>query len=375
MRNAQLLQLIRDKIQQNNGAIPFSDFMQLALYTPHLGYYQSDREKFGEKGDFITAPLISPLFAQCVAKQCQQILGFIESGSILEFGAGSGIFARDLLFALEKLDCLPARYFILEISDALRTAQTRLFEKDCPQFLSRIEWLPALPEKFDGIILANEVMDALPVDCFEITADGAAERCVTLNQDQFDWCLKPPRPALLNALHLIQEENPLPRGYQSEINLTLTGWIQAIAKTLNRGAVLLFDYGYGRAEYYHPDRRHGTLMCFHQHTKHDNPLIQAGLQDMTAHVDFTAVAESGCDAGLTLAGFTTQAGFLLSSGLLELAESHLLTCEKQKYQQSQAIKKLTLPSQMGEIIKVIAFTKAIDLTLQGFSLHDRRRNL
>lgn len=375
MRNTQLLQLIRERIHENNHAIPFSEFMQLALYTPDLGYYQSSREKFGESGDFITAPMISPLFAQCIAAQCQQILSHMGSGDILEFGAGSGIFARDLLLSLEKSNSLPNRYLIIEISESLRAEQAQLFAKDCPQLLSRIEWLPNFPERFDGVIVANEVMDAIPFDCFEITADGVAERRVTLAADQFIWCLKPPRPSLATAVENILNDFPLPEGYQSEVNLTLHDWIQTLGNMLHRGAILLLDYGYGRAEYYHPDRRHGTLMCFHEHRKHDNPLVLAGLQDITAHVDFTTVAESGCDAGLTLAGFTTQAAFLLSLGLLELAEAAALKSEKEKYQQSQGIKKLTLPSQMGEIIKVMGFTKGIDLSLTGFSLQDRRRNL
>jgi SAM-dependent MidA family methyltransferase len=374
-----LTQFIRQEIEAAGGYISFARYMELALYTPGLGYYSAGSYKFGKQGDFVTAPEISPLFAQCVAKQCQQILTALGSGDILELGAGSGKLAGDLLCTLEQLGCLPQHYFILEISGELRARQQQWLTSTCPHLLSRVTWLDRLPEiPIKGVIFANEVMDAMPVHCFQTDDNGIQERCVTIQHDLFDWQIMPPTtPALLQqiqAIQAIQEECPLPPGYRSEINLLLSSWIQTLALTLEQGIILLSDYGYGRREYYHPDRSTGTLMCYYQHHYHSDPFKLIGLQDITAHVDFTAVAENALAANLQVAGYTTQAAFLLASGILELAQQNTLS-PADEYEQNQAIKLLTLPSQLGEAIKVISLSKNFDLPLLGFSLHDRRHHL
>jgi len=375
-RSEELTQLIRQEIVQANGLISFARFMELALYTPSLGFYCSDTPKFGAAGDFVTAPEISSLFAKSVARQAEQVLTTLNGGDILEIGVGSGKFANDLLLELEKLNCLPQHYFIYEKSEALRAQQQITLRKDCSHLYSRIHWLDNLPlkNKLTGIIIANEVLDALPFHCFRIESDGIQERCVTFDRHGFCWEVAPPSKELIRRVNLILQECFLSPGYESEINLNLYQWLPQVANSLEKGVTLLFDYGYGRREYYHPDRTLGTFMCFYQHHRETNPFQWVGLQDITAHVDFTAVIECAIGETLRLGGYTTQSSFLLAAGLLDLASQNELTVIDQ-YQQNQAIKKLTLPSQMGELIKVMALTKNFQEPLLGFALHDRRRSL
>lgn len=368
IRSENLSHLIHQEIKTHGGQIPFARFMELALYAPGLGYYSAGTTPFGHSGDFITAPHISPLFSHCLAQQFSLLLPDLKN--ILEIGAGSGVFAKDVLQKLEKMGNLPENYYIFEISPILCESQKLLFQQECPHLLSRIHWLEELPDHFTGIIFANEVLDALPIHCFQAEEDGIKERCVGFENNQLCWQLAEPSKAMLGRLNL--NELSLPVGYQSELNLGIPNWLQAISSSLDKGVVFLFDYGYGRREYYHPDRTQGTLMCFYQHQKHADPFLHIGLQDITAHVDFTAVVECAMDVGFSLAGYTTQASFLLACGLLELEQQ---TDIVDQYQQNQAIKKLTLPSQMGEVIKVMGLTKDFDMPLLGFSLHDRRRDL
>jgi SAM-dependent MidA family methyltransferase len=372
----QLTDFIRQEILLSNGMLSFARFMELALYAPGLGYYVAGQHKLGKHGDFITAPHISPLFAQSIARQCQQVLNHIPQGSILEIGAGSGIFAKDLLLALEKLNTLPVHYFILEVSADLRERQRQLFLEKIPHLLERIQWLERLPSTpIHGIILANEVMDALPVHLFKLDEDGIKEQCVVWQDNQFVWKDRPADSVLEQEVKQLSQEMNFPLPYQSEIHLFLSGWIRSIVSALQSGIILLLDYGYGRAEYYHADRCMGTLMCYFQHRKHDNPLTLVGLQDITAHVDFTRLLESIDPNDCALAGFTTQAHFLLSCGLLSIAEEEKVTDPLQQYQNAQAIKQLILPAEMGELIKVIAFQKHFEIPLLGFQLQDRRRDL
>lgn len=376
-QSEKLTQLIRQIVQESNGFVSFARFMERALYTPGLGYYSANTHPIGRFGDFITAPEISPLFAQCIAHQCQEILTALPGGDILECGAGSGALARDLLLELENLNCLPAHYYILEISTALRAQQQQLLQSACPHLMSRIHWLDSLPQTpIRGVIFGNEVMDALPVHLFALSTETILERGVGLQDDHFIWQLQPATGELKERIAAILAEQSLPTGYQSEINLWLPGWIRSMADSLQQGTLLLIDYGYGQREYYHPERIQGTFTCFYQHHHHTDPFIHIGLQDMTAHVDFTCVAESGCNNGLQLAGFTTQAAFLFACQLLErAAQRHKQLLPHEQYQQNQAIKTLTMPAKMGEVVKVIAFNKNFDLPLSGFNWQDRRRNL
>lgn len=371
-----LAELIRQEIENAGSYISFARFMELALYAPKLGYYCSPTPKFGKQGDFITSPELSSLFTQSTARQCQQVLEMIDGGDILELGAGSGRFASDLLLELEKLNSLPHQYLIFEKSPALQLQQQTLLQESCGHLMDRIHWLRELPttRKIKGLIIANEVIDAMPIHCFRIEEDGIKERCVTVENEQFTWTVTPPTTAeLTRRVNLILQECPIEPGYESEVNLELYHWIPQIADALETGVILFLDYGYGRREYYHPDRSNGTLMCYSEHHRHDDPFQLIGLQDITAHVDFTAVVESAIDANLMLGGYTTQSSFLLACGLLELTNQSPTSIDY--YHQTQAIKKLTLPSQMGESIKVMALTKNISEPLLGFSLSDRRRNL
>jgi SAM-dependent MidA family methyltransferase len=373
-----LSELIRQEMQQAGGRLSFARFMELALYAPGLGYYSAGQHKLGAGGDFVTAPEISPLFARSIARQCQQVLTEIAEGEMLELGAGSGVFAKDILLELEKLNVLPVNYYILETSADLRERQQQLFEKYIPHLLNRIHWLNVLPEKkINGIIFANEVLDALPTHLFMIDENELGkERCVVWENDRFVWQLTDPTmPVLREELEKLKQNYQLPAHYQSEINLMQPAWVNSMVACLNSGIILLLDYGYGGAEYYHPDRTMGTLMCYYQHRKHDNPLDLVGLQDVTAHVDFTRLIENVNLAECSLAGFTTQADFLLACGLLTLAEQENITDPLQQYKLSQVIKKLILPGEMGEIVKVMALRKNFSAPLLGFLLNDRRRDL
>ena len=320
-----LIQHIRQEITQSGGSISFARFMELALYAPGLGYYSAGSHKFGAGGDFITAPEISPLFAKCIARQCQQVLKETGGADILEIGAGSGKLASDLLKELDQLDSLPRNYFILEISADLRERQQQQIKNECSHLFARVKWLDKLPEtSMRGIILANEVLDAMPVNCFKIVENKIKERCVSFAENNFHWHITEPRTSELSRqVGVIQKECELYNGYESEVNLLLDMWVRTLADSLQQGLMLLIDYGYGRREFYHPDRYRGTLMCYYQHHRHDDPFMLVGLQDITAHVDFTAVAESAVNSGLRVAGYTTQTSFLLACGLLELASQDL----------------------------------------------------
>lgn len=371
-----LTQLIRKEILVSGGWISFARFMELALYAPGLGYYAAGQAKFGVAGDFVTAPEISPFFARTVALQFKQILEHTPGGNILEFGAGSGVFAKEVLLALEKLGCLPDSYFILEVSADLRDRQALLLQAECPHLMSRVQWLDSLPEApFDGVIFANEVMDALPVHRFQIEQGMPNVLGVVWRENTFAWELREPSGELKEVLLSLHHRFHFEEGYQSEISLMLPAWVQTAGSLLGKGAIILFDYGYGRSEYYHPDRSMGTLMCYSRHQKHSDPLAYVGLQDITAHVDFTSVIEAADAVGCYLAGFTTQAGFLTACGLLSMAEQATYVSERERVSAAQAIKKLLLPSEMGVLVKVMGLTKGLDLPLLGFSWQDRSSEL
>ena len=380
--SSRLSGLICDEIKASDGQITFARYMALALYAPGLGYYSAGAHKLGEAGDFITAPELSSLFSRCVARQCHQVLTQLAiclgGGDILEVGAGSGVLAADVLAALETLDCLPRHYFILEVSADLRQRQQQMVEIRVPHLADRVRWLDTLPAQgFQGVVLANELLDAMPAHVFRMEVGGASERYVTWDEERFIWSSGPLSDARLVAriVAIAQEQGELAPGYTSEINLAAEDWLRSIAALLECGMVLLIDYGFPRHEYYHVERSGGTLMCHYRHRAHGDPLILPGLQDITAHIDFTALAEVASETGLAVAGFTTQAYFLLSSGLSEMAAVHDPADVKQHLMVTQQVKKLTLPSEMGELFKVMALTRNIELPLLGFTFQDQRRRL
>jgi SAM-dependent MidA family methyltransferase len=372
--NEAVLSYLREELQKAGGVISFARYMELALYAPGLGYYSSGSHKLGKRGDFVTAPEISPLFAKCLARQFIEILKNLPEGNILELGAGAGTFAKDVLLELEQAKRLPAHYFILETSADLRERQKHLLEACCPHLLSRVLWLDRLPENFKGIIFANEVLDALPFHCFRIENNTIKERCVTLQEGQLDWIITDPlTPELKKSVEPLMAEFSFPEEYESEINLLMPHWIKTLADILQEGVIVLFDYGFGRREYYHPERTTGTLRCYFQHRCHADPFLYAGLQDITANVEFTTLVESAFKAGLDLAGYTTQSSFLLDCSVTDFATAPPFSM--QQYQQNQALKLLMLPSEMGSMIKAVAFTKNWDQRVRGFALFDKRKEL
>ena len=369
--SARLTDLIRGDIALQGGWISFARYMELALYAPGLGYYTAGAHKFGEAGDFITAPELSPLFGRTVARQVAEIMS-CSAPHVLELGAGSGKLAADMLGELERIGSLPESYAILEVSADLRERQQALLRERLPHLVGRVHWLDALPETFGGAVVANEVLDALPVHLVHWREGGPAERGVAVNDAGFCWQDRPiADPELLQAAQRIE----VPEGYVSEICLAQRGLINSLAQRLQSGALLFVDYGFGAREFYHPQRNTGTLMCHYRHHAHDDPFFLPGLQDITAHVDFTAVAEIGIDAGLELLGYTTQAFFLLNCGIADfIAES-----DPEKLRDhlplSAQLQKLTSPAEMGELFKVIAFGKEMANPLSGFAMGDLSRLL
>ncbi len=368
--------VIREAIEQAGGQIPFTQFMNLALYAPGLGYYMAGLHKLGATGDFITAPELSSLFTRCLARQCQQVLELLGSGDILEVGAGSGRMAADLLDTLNRCNSLPTRYLILELSADLRQRQQEKLQQQVPHLLAKVCWLDKLPDRVQGLVLANEVCDAMPVHCFQLANGHMRERYVSYREDAFVWQNGPvSEPRLQTCLAEIHKLLTQVDRYESEVNLAMESWVTEIALRLQQGALLIIDYGFPRREYYHPERTGGTLMCHHRHCAHPNPLILPGLQDITAHVDFTALAEAGHARGLRVAGYCSQADFLLACGLTELATAELTRGGDSALKTSNQIKRLLLPSEMGELFKVLALTQGIESPLLGFNLRDRRARL
>ncbi len=364
------------KIISQQGSVPFSRFMQEALYAPGLGYYAAGLQKFGIEGDFITAPEISSLFAKCIATQAAQVLKACN-GDLLELGGGSGVLAADLIESLIQQDCEPNYYYILEPSADLQLRQKSLLSARLPDWRGRIKWLDKLPQRFTGLIVANEVMDAFPVEKFIIVQQEVQQLTVVNKEDSFAFKAADPTPELSNFIHEIKDYcgHGFAEGYQSEVNLNLKPWIKALAETLKTGAIVLLDYGYPRTEYYLPERDQGTLRCYYRHRMHDNPFLYPGLQDITSHVDFSALVSAAIDADLELQGFTTQAQFLLATGLLEHAQRLGKTAIIERSKLSREIQRLTLPAAMGESFSVIGFSRGMDDVLQGFTGQDLTHRL
>lgn len=362
VHSQKLLALIEDEIRQH-GPISFARYMELALYAPGLGYYSAGSQKFGQAGDFVTAPEISSFFSRCLARQCQQVLANLKQGDLLELGAGSGVMAADILQELEATQTLPEHYYILEVSADLKQRQQQLLKEKIPQLFDRIIWLDSLTNfHMQGVIIANEVLDAMPIHKFKIDK-GIKEYYVAIKNNELVWQLDQADPFLEKKIKSLGIE--LTEGYESEINLMLNAWITSLSDTLKQGLILLVDYGFMREEFYHPDRDRGTLMCHYRHHAHDDPLFLPGLQDITAHVDFTAVADAAEACALSVSGYTNQANFLLNCGLSELVQMSEDPSEQLRL--SQQLKTLLMPSEMGEIFKAMALTRDLEIPLMGFN--------
>ncbi len=372
-----LVALLRREIRDGGGSIPFSRYMELCLYSSGYGYYSAGAQKFGAAGDFVTAPEISPLFGRCLAQTCSGVLTSLGGGQILEFGAGTGKLAAAVLVELERLGCLPERYLILERSGELRARQRETLHLMAPRLADRVDWLDGLPEGgFRGVLLANEVLDAMPVERFRWNGGGVERIYVECHDEAFEWRAGEVHdPDLVASVQRLVTDPGLPPGYVSEVNLQLAPWLMGIGGMLERGLVLLIDYGYPRREYYHPQRRSGTLMCHYRHRAHDDPFLWPGLQDITAHVDFTAVAEAGSAAGLDVLGYTSQAHFLLDCGLDRLLLAAGPTDSADYLRQVRGAKTLILPGEMGERFKCIGLGRGIEYAVPGFGGHDFRCRL
>lgn len=368
---------IRERIAAEGGSISFAEFMQHALYAPGLGYYVSGTRKFGYGGDYVTAPEISPLFGQVVARQAAEILEQLDARHILELGAGSGALAASMLDKLKALDALPERFSILEISPDLTERQQQRVLGTAPALEARVDWLPELPDAFEGVIVINEVADALPVERFLISGGAPKQARVVAEGGSFAWRYDEAPESLAEAVSKTEKDlgTPLPEGYCSEICLALGPWIGDLVDCLQRGVILLFDYGVSRREYYAPDRRDGWLQCHYRHRAHADPLIFPGIQDLTAAVNFSALAEAAVETGAAVAGFVSQAHFLMNGGLAEELADFVSLPIAEQAELSRQTKLLTLPGEMGEFVKCIGLSRGDFAPLAAFAEFDRTRML
>ncbi len=370
-QSAHLVARLRSLIEAQGGWISFATYMAEALYTPGLGYYSGGAHKFGPGGDFITAPELTPLFGQALASQVQQIMS-LSAPHVIEAGAGTGLLAADLLLELELRGALPDSYAILEVSGELRERQFDTLATKVPHLASRVKWLDGLPERFSGALVANEVLDVMPVHLIAWRPEGIFERGVALGDEgQFVWADQPATGKVAEAAAALDLPLPEEGEYVSELNLAGRAWVAEWAARLDKGAMLLVDYGYPRAEYYLPSRSTGTLLCYFRHHAHGDPFMWAGLNDITAFVDFTAVAEAGFEAGLDVLGYTDQANLLFNCGVLECLARRAPEESTDYIRAAKALQRLTGPHEMGELFKVIALGRDISQPLIGFLRGDR----
>ena len=368
---------LRTSIERAGGRMGFAEFMHEALYAPGLGYYNAGSTKFGADGDFITAPEVSSVFGRVLARQAAEVLTDIKHGEILEFGAGSGKLAVDMLAALAVLEALPDSYKILEVSADLQDRQKRLLRAEVPLLADRVQWIANLPHDFDGVIIANEVLDALPVERFVRRESGVFQLCVSLEGDNFTWVETSAGDPLAAAVAGIEAEigRKLAEDYKSEVSLAAPLWIADLARCLRRGAVFLFDYGVSQREYYAVDRSDGWLRCHFRHFAHSDPLIYPGIQDLTSWVDFSSIAGAAVANGLDLLGYQTQSQFLMGGGLEIEMQGFLQLPVAKQLELSGQIKTLTLPGEMGENFKCMGLGRGDVSTPSAFRFADRTQTL
>jgi SAM-dependent MidA family methyltransferase len=357
-----LQKIIKNTIIQKTEPIGFDEFMNLALYYPAKGYYSSGAQKFGKQGDFITAPETSDLFGFCLARQCAQILN--NKDELLEFGAGSGVLAAQILFELGRLNKLPSTYYILELSSELQQRQKDTINKALPKLMDRVIWLNTLPKNFSGVMIANEMLDAMPAKRLINQTDGFKELGVDCQNDKLVWQVL--KSSYTNDKMQLPVE--VSHGYITEVNERAGAWIKSLSETMDRGIVLLIDYGMGRDEYFHPQRHEGTLRCYYQHKANDNPFEHIGEQDISTSVNFSDISDQAVECGFILSGYATQAMFLISLGI----DQYLLNekDENKRISLAQQVKQLVLPSAMGESFKVLALSKNTQIKLKGFEEQD-----
>ncbi len=361
---------IRGEISASGGWISFARYMELALYAPGLGYYSAGSRKLGKAGDFVTAPEISPLYGQTLARQVKQVLdaGFDE---VLEVGAGSGALAATLLEELERAGRTPRNYLILELSADLRERSRDTLASRVPHLLERVAWLNRLPPAFSGVVLGNEVLDAMPVHVVRTQGGRVEEGGVGVRSDRLDWSWRLASGGPLDAARALK----LPEGFRTEIQLAARGFMRSLAGVLEKGAALFVDYGFPEKEFYHPQRKDGTLMCHYRHHAHADPFFLPGLQDITSHVDFSAIATSARSGGLELLGYTGQAQFLVNCGITEVMSRTPPEDGTRFLPFANQANRLMSPAEMGELFKVIALGRGFAAPLLGFREGDRRQAL
>jgi SAM-dependent MidA family methyltransferase len=374
VHSTRLAAAIRQTIAAAGGWISFARFMDLALHAPGLGYYSAGAQKFGGAGDFVTAPELGSLFGSTLARQAAQILHADNGavGDIIEYGAGSGRLACDLLRRLLALDCLPQRYCILETSADLRARQRALIERELPMLAARVHWLDAMPSGIDALVIANEVLDAMPVHLVTTHSDRIDEIGVTAGAGAaFVFEPRPAGGALLSATQALE----LAPGMTTEIGLAARAFAGTLADALRRGAAILIDYGFPRREFYHSQRASGTLMCHYRHHSHADPLCLVGLQDITAHVDFSAIADAVITRGAKVAGFAGQAQFLINCGITDVLAATPAGDTANYLPQAAQAQKLLSPAEMGELFKVFLFSRDLDIPFIGFAAGNRLHTL
>lgn len=368
---------IRARIGASGGFLPFDEYMQLALYAPGLGYYSAGSRKLGAGGDFTTAPEMSPLFGRCLARHCAAVLAATGGGDVLELGAGTGRLAFDVLATLQEMGRLPERYLILEVSADLRERQQALLATLPDGLGTRVHWLDAPPAgSWRGALLANEVLDALPAECFAWRGGAVLERGVVAGPDGgFAWGERPAGAALQAEVERLRADVQAgwPDGYESELCTRAGPWVAGVTASLAQGVALFIDYGFGRRDYYHPQRHGGTLRCHYRQRAHEDPFARPGMEDITAWVDFTRVAEAADAAGLAVAGFATQMALLLGLGIE--ADVMAAADARQQAQRAGEARRLLMPGEMGESFKAIALGRGCDVPLAGFALRDLRERL
>lgn len=369
----QLSARIAREIEKAGSAISFARYMELALYAPGLGYYSAGSRKLGADGDFTTAPELSPLFARTLARQLAQLQAE-GLKHIVELGAGSGALAAELLLELHALGCVPDTYFILEVSADLRQRQHALISERAPKLRAYVRWMDMLPHPYDGVIIANEVLDATPAHVVTMQASEPREIFVRFDPSEAQF-LRQEVPATGTLLDAVRELNLPPDDYETEVNLATRALVASLAHTMKRGVMLLVDYGFPAREFYHPQRNRGTLMCHYRHHAHDDPFAVVGLQDITTHVDFSAVAQAAAQGGAELLGYTSQAQFLINCGLIDLLAATPASDTRAYAPLAAQVQKLTSPAEMGELFKVIALGKNFDAPLMGFARGDKSHTL